>query len=156
MKTIVSWLPLFLCFSLSAAELPQLRTDRVTPTHKLFVESENHTQDADSFKIDSGYSYTLFNKVDLYVGARIENSTSAEESRMIDGLLSGLNYQLSEKISLQSTLRSHNKTDDPDGTTSMSAEFSSRMQLTDNLDMHATLDYQQLRQGVEVGIGFRF
>ncbi|MDF4701671.1 ribonuclease regulator, partial [Vibrio parahaemolyticus] len=32
----------------------------------------------------------------------------------------------------------------------------SRVKITDNLDLHATLDYQDLQPGFEVGLGFRF
>jgi hypothetical protein len=39
---------------------------------------------------------------------------------------------------------------------SLSAEVSSRLKLTENLDIHATLDYQEWQKGVEVGLGFRF
>ncbi|HAH03666.1 MAG TPA: ribonuclease regulator, partial [Vibrio sp.] len=43
-----------------------------------------------------------------------------------------------------------------DSEKSVAAEVSSRVQLTDNLDLHATLDYEEWQQGVEVGLGFRF
>ncbi|EEY44804.1 hypothetical protein VMA_002876 [Vibrio mimicus VM223] len=38
----------------------------------------------------------------------------------------------------------------------ISAELTSRLKLKENLDLHATLDYQEWQQGVEFGIGFRF
>ncbi|MHC6803885.1 ribonuclease regulator, partial [Vibrio antiquarius] len=30
------------------------------------------------------------------------------------------------------------------------------VKITDKLDLHATLDYQDWQQGIEVGLGFRF
>ncbi|MGI1896695.1 ribonuclease regulator, partial [Vibrio campbellii] len=39
---------------------------------------------------------------------------------------------------------------------SLAAEVSSRVKITENLDLHATLDYQDWQQGFEVGLGFRF
>ncbi|MCL9781110.1 hypothetical protein M9194_06685 [Vibrio sp. S4M6] len=156
MKTVMYWLPLAFCFPLQAEDLPNFPSEKKTSPHKLFVSSENNTQSTESYKIDSGYSYNIFNKVDLYIGARIDRTEDNNDPKMIDGLLSGLSYQLTENISVKSTLRSYTETVYQDNATSMAAEVSSRMKITDNLDVHATLDYQEWRQGIEVGIGFRF
>ncbi|CAH0538755.1 hypothetical protein [Vibrio marisflavi] len=156
MKTVMYWLPLAICFPLQAEDLPNFPSEKKASPHKLFVSSENTTQNDESFKIDSGYSYNVFNKIDLYVGARIDNSEVDGEKKMVNGLLSGLSYQVTESITVKSTLRSYTETVYEDNVTSVAAEVSSRMKLSENLDVHATLDYQEWRQGIEVGIGFRF
>lgn len=156
MKTVMYWLPLAICFPLQAEDLPSFPSEKKTSPHKLFVASENNAQNNESFKIDSGYSYNVFNKIDLYIGARIDNTGDEKETKMVDGLLSGLSYQVTENITVKSTLRSYTETIYEDNVTSVAAEVSSRMKISENLDVHATLDYQEWRQGVEVGIGFRF
>lgn len=131
-----------------AAELPQL--NQMQSPHKLFISTETNQRNFDSWVIDSGYSYNLFEKVDVYVGTRlVENNES--------GFLSGLSYQVSPKLSVKSSLHSYTDNDAPKGQESgIAAEVQSRVHLTDNLDLHATLDYQEWQKGFEVGIGFRF
>ncbi|MEZ9566499.1 ribonuclease regulator [Vibrio artabrorum] len=120
--------------------------------HKFFISTQNASGESfDTWKIDSGYSYRLFSDVDLYVGTRI-NSASLKNG---NGFLSGVSYQLSDRISFNSSLHTY-KDDSEDRENSVAAEISSRVQLTENLDLHATLDYEEWQQGVEVGLGFRF
>ncbi|MBF4282939.1 hypothetical protein PL85_01690 [Vibrio anguillarum] len=146
---------LFLLVSLSsmANTLPALPSSQSQSPHRLFLSSESDGQQFDSWTIDGGYSYNLFDNLDLYIGARINNSDYGSES----GFLSGLSYQLTPKLSLKSTLRS--AASNPNNTSSadaMAAELSSRLQLSENVDLHATLDYQEWQQGVQFGVGFRF
>lgn len=63
-----------------AADLPTLPSQKKASPHKLFLSSETNHYDFDTWKIDGGYSYNLFNKIDFYVGARINQSTSINES----------------------------------------------------------------------------
>ncbi|NOH69801.1 hypothetical protein F0225_00400 [Vibrio pectenicida] len=145
-------LALTACSSI-AAELPALPSQKKASPHKLFLLSEADQHDFDTWKIDGGYSYNLFNKIDVYVGARINQSTTVNES----GFLSGVSYQLTPRVSVQSSLHSYQEENSTLGSETMiSAEVSSRMRLTENLDIHATLEHQEWQQGVEVGIGFRF
>ncbi|KQA23981.1 hypothetical protein ACP45F_03385 [Vibrio metoecus] len=132
--------------------LPALPSESNASPHKLFIASDNNSQSFDSWTIDGGYAYNVFEDIDLYVGARINNNKQGE-----NGWLSGIRYQFTERLSFKSTLLS---TANPDKTKSkeaaLSAELSSRLKLSENLDLHATLDYQEWQQGVEFGIGFRF
>lgn len=144
---LVTACPLF------AAELPPLAAQQSSSPHKLFVLSESDQHDFDSWKIDGGYSYSLFDKVDLYVGARLNSNNNINET----GFLSGVSYQFTPRLSVKSTLHSYSNDNPAAGKdSSLAAEVSSRMKLTDNLDFHATLDYQEWQKGVEVGLGFRF
>jgi opacity protein-like surface antigen len=146
---------LFTCSSL-ASTLPDLPFQHSESPHKLFIASEGVQQGFDSWKIDGGYSYNVFDKVDLYIGARVDQSQVDNENEL--GFLSGVSYQITPRMSVKSTLHSYK--DDPlakEGQESkISAEVSSRLQLTENIDVHATLDYQEWQQGLEVGLGFRF
>lgn len=153
MKILLSLSALVCACSSYAAELPVLPAQQATSPHKLFIYSENDNNDFDSWKIDGGYSYNIFSKVDLYVGARLNNSDKANET----GFLSGVSYQLTPRLTVKSTLHSYSDETLNDGKEStIAAEVQSRMKLTENLDIHATLDYQEWQKGFEVGLGFRF
>ncbi len=140
--------------SLGATELPPLPSQQSTSPHKLFISSVNDQQDFDTWKVDGGYSYNVFDKIDLYVGARLNNGDRINET----GFLSGVSYQVTPRVSVASTLHSYtNESLVIDKRESaISAEVSSRVRLTENLDLHATLDYQEWQQEVEFGLGFRF
>ncbi|NVD07469.1 hypothetical protein FCU94_11215 [Vibrio sp. JPW-9-11-11] len=154
MKRILCLSALALACPLFAAELPPLPAQQERSPHKLFMFSESDQQDFDSWKIDGGYSYNLFDNLDLYVGARVNNSNNRINET---GFLSGVSYQFTPRFSVKSTLHSYSSEHKVDGKeASMAAEVSSRVKLTDNLDIHATLDYQEWQQGLEVGLGFRF
>lgn len=140
--------------SLGATELPPLPSQQDSSPHRLFLSSANDQHNFDMWKIDGGYSYNVFSNIDLYVGARINNGERINES----GFLSGVSYQVTPRVSVASTLHSYsNETLNEDKReSSISAEVSSRVRLTENLDLHATLDYQEWQQEVEFGLGFRF
>lgn len=136
-----------------AETLPSLPFESNASPHKLFIASDNNSQGFDSWTIDSGYAYNLFEDIDLYVGARINSGKNGAEN----GLLSGIHYQFTERLSFNSALRTFSKPENNSNKESaISAELTSRLKLKENLDLHATLDYQEWQQGVEFGIGFRF
>ncbi|NIY83584.1 hypothetical protein [Vibrio hepatarius] len=153
MKRMLSLFALVFTGSLCAAELPALPSQQAHSSHRLFLSSENDQRDFDTWKVDGGYSYNLFRNVDLYVGARLNNNDQENET----GFLSGVSFQASPRISFSSSLHSYsNETDNDRREKVISAEVSSRVRLTENLDLHATLDYQEWQQEVEFGLGFRF
>ncbi|MFA0626800.1 MULTISPECIES: ribonuclease regulator [Vibrio] len=134
------------------SSLPLLPSQIDSSDHKFFISTQSTSSESfDTWTVDSGYSYSLFSDVDLYVGTRINTAALKYES----GFLSGVSYQFSERVSFNSSLHTYNN-ETEDSEKSVAAELSSRVQLTDNLDMHATLDYEEWQQGVEVGLGFRF
>lgn len=154
MKRIISLAITLFASSCYAEALPVLPSQMKSSPHRLFITSESDQHTFDSWKIDSGYAYNVFDRVDLYVGTRLNNNKQHNDS----GFLSGVSYQVSPRLSLKSTLHSYSEeqTESSGKESKLSAEISSRMKLTDNLDIHATLDYQEWQQGVEVGLGFRF
>ncbi|TON21930.1 ribonuclease regulator [Vibrio parahaemolyticus] len=151
------FLLLFLVSGISFAnDLPPLPGKTSTSPHKLFISSESYQTDSfDVWNIDGGYAYELFDSVDLYVGARVNNSPTQNQS----GFLSGISYHFNDRVTVKSTVRSY-KSENSNGIqtedSSLAAELSSRVKITDKLDIHATLDYQDWQQGFEVGLGFRF
>ncbi|EGQ8523334.1 ribonuclease regulator [Vibrio parahaemolyticus] len=151
------FLLLFLVSGVSFANvLPPLPGKTSASPHKLFISSESYQTDSfDVWNIDGGYAYELFDSVDLYVGARVNNSPTQNQS----GFLSGISYHLNDRVTVKSTVRSY-KSENSNGIqtedSSLAAELSSRVKITDKLDIHATLDYQDWQQGFEVGLGFRF
>lgn len=140
---------------LFAVTLPTLPSLEEGSPHKLFISSQTQSNaDFDSWKIDSGYAYSLFDTVDLYVGARVDSSSQHTNE---NGFLSGVSYTFNERLSLKSSI--HTKKEyQKDGSeeSTVSAEVTSRVKISDNLDLHATVDYEQWQQGIEVGLGFRF
>lgn len=146
-------------FSVQAELLPPLPSEQVSSSHQLFLTSEQNsgTNDNQSINIDGGYSYNLFSDIDIYVGARIKQSdNSNNDSRSENGFLSGVSYQVTERVSIRSMVHSYYEQENDKKNNTVAAELSSRLQLTDDLDLHATLDYREWQQGVEVGLGFRF
>ena len=135
--------------------LPALPTSIKSSPHKLFISSQNNTiNEFDTWKIDSGYAYSVFDSVDIYVGARVDNSS---ETYSENGFLSGVSYNLGDKFSLKSTLHTKQEVQQSGTyTRSFGAEVSSRVKIHENLDLHATLDYEEWQQGFEFGLGFRF
>ncbi|WP_428771305.1 translocation/assembly module TamB domain-containing protein [Vibrio sp.] len=154
MKTILSLLPLLVAMPVAANELPPLSAPATDSPHKLFLTSEKDNRQFDSWKIDSGYAYSVFDNIDLYFAARINNDQTDNQS----GFLSGVSYQITPRVSVNSAVRSLTVRDESSQqeSSAMAAEVSSRVRLTDNMDLHATLDYREWQQGVEVGLGFRF
>ena len=151
---IILCLSAFIAGSIGATELPPLPSQQDNSPHKLFLSSGSDQQDFDTWKVDGGYSYNVFDKIDLYVGARLNNGDKINET----GFLSGVSYQVTSRVSLSSTLHSYSNEvpNEEKRDNGVSAEVSSRVRLTENLDLHATLDYQEWQQEVEFGLGFRF
>lgn len=139
----------------NATDLPSLPGQQPSSAHKLFLTSESHSnQTFDVWKIDSGYSYSLLDSVDIYVGARIDNAKENSES----GFLSGISYQFNDRVIIKSTLHAYKDREvNPSAPQeAYAAEISSRVKIADNLDLHATFDYEELQKGIELGLGFRF
>ncbi|CAH0527050.1 outer membrane protein [Vibrio hippocampi] len=151
----ILWLMLLcVCSSTYATELPSLHSkDEVSP-HKFFMYSDTQTnsEQFEVWTIDSGYSYSIHESLDIYIGARLDNA----ESSTNNGFLSGVSYKVSERVSVKSSLRGYQYEDKETTHDGMAAEISSRVKISDNLDVHATFDFHKIQQGVEVGLGFRF
>lgn len=135
----------------SATILPQLPNQKAVSSHKLFVSSYTITSAYQTMSIDSGYAYSVFDNFDVYIGARLNEGDNS--------LLSGVGYSVTERLSIHGTLhtyKDYDQVDEAEAETTLSAELTSRLRLHENLDIHATLDYQDLEGGVEFGLGFRF
>ncbi len=159
MRVMITVACLLFTFSTQAEQLPSLLSERSKSPHQLFLTSEQSSQSVDSWSIniDGGYAYNLFSNIDIYVGARIRQSDQLGKNQMNEnGFLSGVSYQVTEKVSVTSMLHSYSSEDNNDRSNTVGAELSSRLQLTEDLDLHATLDYREWQQGVEMGLGFRF
>lgn len=116
-----------------------------------FLTSQSRgAEQFDLWQIDSGYTYALTDKTEVYLSTRLKTSTSTQSASR--GLLSGVKYSLSPRLSLQSAVTSETE----DRETVMGVEVSSQFEVTDRLNLHATLDYESLEQIYQVGIGFRF
>ncbi|MGY2575775.1 DUF7840 domain-containing protein [Vibrio sp. C8] len=147
---------MLIVFNAQSEQLPTLPSMQKDSPHRLFLTSEQDDVGNWNINIDGGYAYAIFNDIDVYVGARINQSYSENGNLSENGLLSGVSYQLTEKVTLSSSVQSYFSDKNSERTSNIGAELSSRLQLSDDLDLHATLGYQEWQQDVEVGLGFRF
>ncbi len=159
MRWILGIICLLSTLTAYSEQLPPLPSEIKATPYKFFLTSEQNTQSGDNWNIniDGGYIYGLFNNIDLYVGARINQSGNSETNfGGENGFLSGISYQITDRISVRSMLHSYFSYENDQKISNVAAELSSRLQLSDDLDLHATLDYKEWQQGIEVGLGFRF
>jgi len=157
MRIILIAASILMPFSLQAESLPPLLSEPLNESpHRLFLTSEHsaNISNQQRIKINGGYSYNLLTDINIIVGAQIGQTGDTHTD--ISGFLSGVSYQLTDRVSLQSTLHSSYNSESKANSGPVSAELSSRLQLSEDLDLHATLDYREWQQGVEVGVGFRF
>ncbi len=136
-----------------AISLPSLSAGQETSPHKFFLSSQTSSNEFDSWKIDSGYAYSLFDSIDLYIGTRMNNTSDTYNQ---NGFLSGISYNFNDKVSLKSTVHASKNVLDDNEVNTVSAEVTSSVKINKHLELHATVDYKQWQQGIEVGLGFRF
>lgn len=149
---------------LACAQLPEIGFWPFSTLPTLAAEKEQHHlyvygdlgEEFDEWRIDTGYRYPIHSNVDFVLATRLEQSPNKEAQ----GFLSGVRYQLTPALSIDSVLhrqwQEQDTSKEKSKTQLLSAEVSSRYQLTETLDLHATYDYQSIEQAIEVGIGFRF
>lgn len=116
-----------------------------------FMSSQSKgAEQFDLWQIDSGYAYSISDNTELYLSTRLKSGNESQAASR--GMLSGVKYSFTPKLSLQSAITS--ETQDQD--TVMGVEVSSNYEVTEKLNLHATLDYEGLEQIYQFGIGFRF
>lgn len=116
-----------------------------------FMSSQSKgAEQFDLWQIDSGYAYSISDNTELYLSTRLKSGNESQAASR--GMLSGVKYSFTPKLSLQSAVTS--ETQDQD--TVMGVEISSNYEVTEKLNLHATLDYEGLEQIYQFGIGFRF
>ncbi|WP_261816670.1 hypothetical protein [Vibrio gallicus] len=121
--------------------------------HKVFVNADSSAGiQFDVWQMDTGYSYSVMDNIDLYIATRITNSADEPHQR---GFLSGMNYHFNDKLSLNSAIYT-SPASSQSVNNAMSAEVSGKYMLTDTLNVKATLDYEEWQSGVEVKLGFSF
>lgn len=138
------------CFA-NAKDLPSLNQD---PSSLMwFLSSQTDTSHQfDLWKVDSGYKYSIIDSFELYIGARL--FAADDKTDLEQGFLSGMTYHLTESITFKSAFLTRNNTE----TNSMQTdiEVSSRLKISEKVDLHATLDVEELQQVFQLGIGFSF
>ncbi|GEM78428.1 hypothetical protein [Vibrio superstes] len=122
--------------------------------HKLFMSADSTSgEQFDEWRMDTGYAYSVLDNIDLFVATRISNSGDNQPNR---GFLSGVNYQLNQKLSLNSAIYTSADSKEERITDSMGAELSGKYMLTESLNLKATLDYEDWQSAIEVKLGFSF
>ncbi|MEI8596544.1 hypothetical protein [Photobacterium sp. Hal280] len=116
-----------------------------------FLNSQSRSAEQfDLWQIDSGYAYALTQSTQLYVSTRLKSGNQQQAATR--GLLSGVKYNFSPKISLRSAVTSERVEEN----TRLGVELSSQYELNEKVNLHATMDYEALEQVYQLGIGFRF
>ncbi|PSU46099.1 hypothetical protein C9J12_19780 [Photobacterium frigidiphilum] len=116
-----------------------------------FMTSQsNSIEQFDLWQIDSGYSYSLNGNLQFYLSTRLSSGNDTKSASR--GVLSGVAYNLSPKVSLQSAVTSEVVERD----TVYGVEITSQYDVTDKVNLRATVDYEALEQIYQLGIGFRF
>lgn len=116
-----------------------------------FISSQSKSAEQfDLWQIDSGYAYALGQKTELYLSTRLKSGNEFQGATR--GLLSGVKYNFSPKLSLQSAVTSESVNEE----VVMGVEVSSQYKVLNRVNVHATVDYEALEQIYQVGIGFRF
>lgn len=116
-----------------------------------FMSSQSKSAEQfDVWQIDSGYAYPVSDNTELYLSTRLKSGNNTQAASR--GLLSGVKYSLSPKLSLQSALRSETLEQE----TVLGVELTSQYEVTERVNLHATVDYETLEQIYQFGIGFRF
>jgi len=116
-----------------------------------FMSSNSRSAEQfDLWQIDSGYAYSLNNNLELYLSTRLSSGNDIISASR--GVLSGVKYQVTPKVSLKSAVTSETVERD----TILGVEFSSQYRMTEKVNLHATVDYEALEQIYLLGIGYRF
>ncbi|MPW36833.1 hypothetical protein [Vibrio sp. B1Z05] len=122
--------------------------------HRLFMSAiPGSGEQFDEWRVDTGYAYSVFENIDLYVATRISGSVDRQSSR---DFLSGVNYHFSNKLSLNSAIYASPDVEAVSISDYMGAELSGKYMLTESLNLKATLDYEEWQSAIEVRLGFSF
>ncbi|CAM4131077.1 hypothetical protein [Vibrio neonatus] len=122
--------------------------------HRLFMSATPSSgEQFDEWRVDTGYAYSVFENIDLYVATRISSSAERHSSR---NFLSGVNYHFSNKLSLNSAIYASPDVEAVSISDYMGAELSGQYMLTESLNLKATLDYEEWQSAIEVRLGFSF
>ncbi|WP_165312193.1 hypothetical protein [Vibrio ziniensis] len=158
MRLVLGITCLLIIFSAHSEPLPVLSSEQNRTFSKFYLADEPYREENrhKEISIDNGYIYAVFNDIDVYFGTGIPSSHVGISSSNENGFLSGVSYQLNSKVILSSSVQSYFSNRDGDININITAELTSRLQLSEDLDLRATLGYQEWQQGVEVGLGFRF
>ncbi|STQ76921.1 hypothetical protein [Grimontia hollisae] len=112
-------------------------------------------QGFDSWTISSGYHYPLLKNVNVYLGTEMTTETAYTASSK--GLLSGIQYNFTDNLSIGSTVQAERINEETVGVVGMS----SQLRLTDKLNLEAKVDYNLNQTPAasatyQLGVGFRF
>ncbi|OBT07388.1 hypothetical protein A9264_07715 [Vibrio sp. UCD-FRSSP16_10] len=141
----------------STISSPANLTETQSP-HRLFMSAAPSSgEQFDEWRVDTGYAYSVFDNIDLYVATRISSSEHNENRGSINrGFLSGVNYHFNHKLSLNSAIYASPDSEAVTISDYIGAELSGKYMLTDNLNLKATVDYEEWQSAIEVKLGFSF
>nr|WP_086940512.1 hypothetical protein [Thaumasiovibrio occultus] len=108
----------------------------------------------DVWQLNSGYAYAVAPNLELYLSTSITSGN--DQVSTIRGVASGVKYDVSPRLHIESAVTSRATTDQNTETNEVGFEVSSRYHLTEKVNVHATYDYEDVEQQYTVGIGYRF
>lgn len=158
MKKIVLILPVLtgFVFAQPMNALPAHEYIDIT-TQKAWISNSISTGDQgfDSWTISSGYHYPLLKNMNVYFATELTNETDSASTSQ--GLLSGIEYNFSERITFDGTVQAERVNEETIGFMGMS----SKIMITDDINVKATFDLFLVQSPIsfanyQLGVGFRF
>lgn len=143
----------FFAFAQGSLPLYEYSDDNQKPWFSSSITTGN--QSFDSWTVSSGYHYPVLKNVNVYLGT--EMTTETDHTASSKGLLSGIQYNFNEKLSIGSTVQAERVNEETIGVVGMS----SQLRLTDKFNLEAKFDYN-LNQtpaasaNYQLGVGYRF
>ncbi|WP_087022118.1 hypothetical protein [Thaumasiovibrio subtropicus] len=114
----------------------------------------------DVWQLNSGYSYSVAPNLQLYLSTSLYSGNETVEPTR--GLTSGIKYGITPRVSIESAVTTSLSStpediqNDEKVASPVSFEVSSRFHITENVNVHATYDYESVEQQYILGIGYRF
>lgn len=148
-------LQLVACFAFAQGSLPlyEFNDDDLEPWFSNSITTGN--QHFDSWTVSTGYHYPVWKNVNLFLAT--EMTTETEHSGSAKGLLSGIQYNFNEVISIGSSVQAERVNEETVGVVGMH----SQLRLTDKLNLEAKFDYNLNQTPAasatyQLGVGYRF
>ncbi|CAH0532656.1 hypothetical protein VST7929_00496 [Vibrio stylophorae] len=142
---------LLLCASVSAENLSEPSNN--SSKHQWYLTSQSQSQQFALWQIDSGYRYRMYDHFQLYIGTRMITGDNLQQSQK--GFTSGLQYQVSDRLSFTTGITAPAPSDDSPANSQTEFEFSSQYQF-EHFNLNASMDVKEQDSQLSFGIGLNF
>ncbi len=143
----------FFAFAQGSLPLSEYLEENQKPWFSSSISTGN--QSFDSWTVSSGFHYPLLENINVYLATEMTSETDYSASSK--GLLSGIQYNFNDKLSVGSSVQAERVNEETIGVVGMS----SQLRLTDKLNLEAKFDYSLNQEpaasaNYQLGVGYRF